>query len=96
MNANLKPLNNRVVIAPEESDKESKGGIVIPDSSQDKPSKGKVLSVGDGVMLENGERAKMSVAEGDMVIFSKYSGTEVELDNSTVLILKEDDILAVC
>ncbi len=93
---NLKPLNNRVVIAPEESDKESKGGIVLPDSSQDKPSKGRVLSVGDGVMLENGERAAMSVAEGDKVIFSKYAGTEVELDDLTVLILTEDEILCIC
>ena len=93
---NLKPLNNRVVAAPKESDKESKGGIIIPDSSQNKPSKGKVLSIGDGKLLDNGERAEMSVKEGDIVIFSKYSGTEVELDDSTVLVLTEDDILCIC
>ena len=93
---NLKPLNNRVVVAPKESDKESKGGIIIPDSSQNKPSKGKVLSIGDGKLLDNGERAEMSVKEGDIVIFSKYSGTEVELDDSTVLVLTEDDILCIC
>jgi len=93
---NLKPLNNRVIIATEESDKESKGGIALPDSSVDKPSKGRVLAVGDGVVLDNGERAEMSVKEGDKVIFSKYSGTEVILDDSTVLILSEDEILCIC
>lgn len=93
---NLRPLSNRVIVAPEESKKESEGGIALPEASQDKPSKGRVLSVGDGILLDNGERAGMSVAEGDTVLFNVYAGTEIDLDGDTVLILTEDDILAVC
>ena len=91
----VEPLGDKVVIkrlAPEEK---TAGGIVLPDSSRDKPVQGRVLSVGDGRMLPNGERVPHQVSEGDRVVFSQWAGTEVIVDNEEVLIMGEDDILAV-
>ena len=91
----VEPLGDKVVIkrlAPEEK---TAGGIVLPDSSRDKPVQGRVLSVGDGRMLPNGDRVPHQVSEGDRIVFSQWAGTEVVVDNEEVLIMGEDDILAV-
>ena len=91
----IKPLNDRVVILPAEADTKTKSGIVIPDTSKEKPQKGKVVAVGSGKMLDNGQRAAMEVKEGDTVIFNKYSGTEVKVDDVEYLVIRESDILGI-
>ena len=91
----IKPLGDRVVILVAEVDTKTKSGIVIPDTSKEKPQKGKVMAVGAGKLLDNGERAKMEVIEGDNVIFNKYSGTEVKVDDVEYLVIRESDILAI-
>ena len=91
----IKPLGDRVVILVAEVDTKTKSGIVIPDTSKEKPQKGKVMAVGAGKLLDNGERAKMEVKEGDNVIFNKYSGTEVKVDDVEYLVIRESDILAI-
>ncbi|MDA7951537.1 MAG: co-chaperone GroES [Pirellulaceae bacterium] len=88
------PLGNKVVIK-RQAEKTSIGGILLPDSSQEKPNQGRVLSVGDGQLLKNGQRAQLQVKEGDRVIFSSYAGAEVSVDGQELLILSEDEILAV-
>ena len=91
----IKPLNDRVVILPAEADTKTKSGIVIPDTSKEKPQKGKVIAVGSGKLLDNGSRAAMEVKVDDNVIFNKYSGTEVKVDDVEYLVIRESDILAV-
>ena len=91
----VEPLGDKVVIKRLESEEKTAGGIVLPDSARDKPIQGRVLSVGDGRMLPNGERVPHQVSEGDRVVFSQWAGTEVIVDNEEVLIMGEDDILAV-
>ena len=91
----LQPLGDRVVVERDEQDEITAGGIVLPDSSRDKPIQGRVLSVGDGRMLPNGDRVPHQVSEGDRIVFSQWAGTEVVVDNEEVLIMGEDDILAV-
>jgi chaperonin GroES len=91
----LVPLNDKVVVKRLEADSVTKGGIMLPDSAKEKPKQGKVLSVGDGKRLENGQRAKLYVKEGDRVLFSSYAGNEVTVDGEELLIMTEDDILAV-
>ena len=91
----IKPLNDRVVILPAEADTKTKSGIVIPDTSKEKPQKGKVVAVGSGKLLDNGSRAAMEVKVDDNVIFNKYSGTEVKVDDVEYLVIRESDILAV-
>jgi len=94
--ANLKPLGDNVIVEVKAPEEKTKGGIVLPDTaSKDKPQEGKIISVGPGKTLENGNTAKMQVKEGDKVIFSKYSGTEVKLDEKEYLILSENNILAI-
>jgi chaperonin GroES len=78
-----------------EEEKTSPGGIVIPDSAAEKPAKGKVLAVGQGKMLDNGDRQAMAVKEGDQVLFGKYSGTEVKVDGEDLLVMREDDIMGI-
>ncbi len=90
----LKPLDDRVVVEPLESEEVTPGGIVLPDTAKEKPQRGRVIAVGPGKLLDNGERAPMSVAVGDEVIFGKYSGTEVEIDGKELKILRESDVLA--
>ncbi len=92
---NVVPVGNHVVIKRMEGEKKTAGGIVLPDSAQEKPSQGRVLSVGDGRRLKNGNRVGSQVREGDRVVFSSYSGMEVEVDGDKLLIMTEDDILAV-
>ncbi len=93
--SNLKPLYDRVVIKRTEEEKMSSGGIVIPDSATEKPIKGEVIAVGEGKALDNGSLRAPKVKVGDQVLFGKYSGTEVKLDGTDYLVVKEDDIFAV-
>ena len=91
----IEPLGDKVVIKRLEPEEKTSGGIVLPSSSQDKPSQGRVLSVGDGRLLPSGERVPHQVNEGDRVVFSQWAGTEVVVDNEEVLIMGEEDILAI-
>ena len=93
--SSIKPLYDRVVIKRVEEEKMSAGGIVIPDSAAEKPIKGQVVAVGEGKVLDNGNVRKPLVKAGDTVLFGKYSGTEVKLDGTEYLVVKEDDIFAV-
>lgn len=92
----IRPLEDRVVVERFEAEERTAGGIVLPDSAREKPMQGKVLATGPGKLLEKtGERGKMSVKVGDVVFYGKYSGTEVELEGETYVILRESDILAI-
>ncbi|MDF2947506.1 MAG: groS [Bacillales bacterium] len=91
----LKPLGDRVVIELVQSEEKTASGIVLPDSAKEKPQEGVVVAVGAGRVLDNGERVQVEVAEGDRIIFSKYSGTEVKYQGKEYLVLREADILAV-
>ena len=90
----VKPLHDRVLIKRFESKEQKKGGIIIPDTAKEKPMEGKVIAVGSG-RLEKGERIPLEVKKGDTVLFGKYAGTEIMVDNKEYLILRESDILAV-
>jgi len=91
----LKPLGSRVVVEPIETEEVTAGGIVLPETAKEKPQKGHVLSVGPGDRDDDGDRIKMDVAEGDVVLFAKYSGTEIKVDGKKLLILRESDLLAI-
>ena len=91
----IKPLGERVVIEVAESDVTTASGIVLPDTAKEKPQKGKVVAVGTGKLLDNGQRAEMEVKVGDSVVFSKYSGSEIKVDDKDYLIVRESDILAI-
>jgi chaperonin GroES len=90
----VRPLDDRVVVQPSEAESTTAGGIVLPDSAQEKPQRGKVVSVGPGRLLDSGDRGAPSVSVGDVVIYGKYSGMEIEIDGNDVKILRETDILA--
>ncbi len=92
---NIRPLHDRVVVERQEEEKTSAGGIVLPDSATEKPSKGKVVAAGNGKITENGEVRPLDVKVGDLVLFGKYSGTEVKVDGVDLLVMREDDIMAV-
>lgn len=92
---NLKPLHDRVIIKRLEAETTSAGGIVIPDSATEKPIKGEVVAVGTGKALDNGQVRALTVKTGDKVLFGKYSGTEVKVDGTEYLVVREDDIFAV-
>ncbi|MEC9092790.1 MAG: co-chaperone GroES [Planctomycetota bacterium] len=92
--AKIRPLDDRIIVEPVEAEEMTSGGIVLPDSAQEKPQRGKVIAVGPGRLMENGERGSLSVSEGDEVIYGKYGGTDIEVDGSEVKILRESDILA--
>ena len=89
------PLGDKLVIRRLEAEEKTAGGIVLPDSAQEKPKQGRVLSVGDGRQLADGSHAAQEVNEGDRVLFSAYAGTEVQVDAEDLLILSEDDVLAI-
>ena len=91
---NLRPLDDRVVVEPLDAEETTSGGIVLPDSAQEKPQRGKVVAVGVGKLLDSGNRGELSVAIGDEVIFGKYGGSEVEVDGNEYKIMRESDILA--
>jgi len=89
------PLNDKLVVERLEAEEKTAGGIVLPDTAKEKPKQGKVLSKGEGKLLENGKRAAFQVNVGDRVLFTSYAGTEVTVDGKEYLIMGEDDILAV-
>jgi chaperonin GroES len=91
----LRPLGDRVIVKPSPEEEVTKGGIVLPDTAKKKPQEGKVVAVGVGKLLDNGTRAAMTVKKGDTVVYSKYGGTEVTVDGDELVILEEDQILAV-
>ena len=91
----LKPMGDRVVVKPKGREEQSRGGIILPDTSTEKPQQGEVLSVGPGRLLDNGARVELDLKVGDTVLFAKYSGTEFKLDDDDLLVLNERDILAV-
>ncbi len=91
----VEPLGDKVAVKRLEADETTAGGIVLPDSAREKPQQGRVLSVGDGRMLSDGTRATHQVSEGDRIIFTNWAGTEVIVDDDEVLIMNEDEILAV-
>ena len=90
----LKPLDDRVVVVPLSAETTTAGGIVLPDAAQEKPQRGKVKAVGPGRLLDSGERSPLSISVGDEVPFSKYGGTDIEVNGEDVKILRESDILA--
>ncbi|MEY3149839.1 MAG: hypothetical protein RL635_76 [Chloroflexota bacterium] len=92
---NLKPLGERLIIEPIEQDDVTLSGIVLPETAKEKPQKGKVLAAGPGSRDEKGSRVPMDVAVGDTVLFAKYAGTEIKIDDKKLLILKEADVLAI-
>jgi chaperonin GroES len=91
---NLKPLEDRVIVKTEESQDVTASGIVLPDTAQEKPQRGKIIAVGDGKVDDSGKRIPLDVKKGDEVIYSKYGGTEVKVDGQDLLIMKASDILA--
>jgi chaperonin GroES len=91
----IKPLADRVLVKRIEEEEIKKGGIIIPDTAKEKPQKGEVIAVGPGRVDENGKRIPMEVKEGDKILFSKYAGTEVKIEDEEYLIMREDDILGI-
>lgn len=91
---NLRPMDDRVVVEPVEAESTTAGGIVLPDSAQEKPQRGTVVAVGPGKLLDSGNRGELAVAVGDTVIYGKYGGSEIEVDGREMKILRESDILA--
>ena len=91
----LRPLHDRVIIQRLEEEKVSAGGIVIPDSAAEKPVRGEVIAAGNGKILEDGKVRPIAVKKGDKVLFGKYSGTEVKVDGQELLVMREEDLLAV-
>jgi len=92
---NLVPLGDRLIVKRLDGAEKTSGGIVLPDAARDNPQRGRVLSVGDGALLANGQRATPEVKEGDRVVFGSYTGDEVKIDGDELLILKIDDVLAI-
>ena len=91
----IRPLHDRVIVKRVEEEKTTPGGIVIPDSAAEKPIKGEVVAVGNGKILENGETRNLDLKVGDKVLFGKYSGTEVKVDGQELLVMREEDVMAV-
>jgi chaperonin GroES len=93
--ANIRPVGDRVVVKPAAKEEVTKSGILIPDTAKEKPQEGVVFAVGNGRLLDNGDRSPIDVHKGDRVLFAKYGGTEFKLDGEEYLVLKENDILAI-
>jgi chaperonin GroES len=91
----IRPLSDRLLVQRLEEEDKSAGGIIIPDSAKEKPAQGKVIATGPGKVDDSGKRVKLQVKKGDMVLFSKYGGTDVKLDGLDYLIMREDDILGI-
>ena len=91
----VKPLQDRLVIKRIEEEEKTKGGIIIPDAAKEKPQEGRVIAVGDGKVLDSGQKSPLTVKVGDKILFGKYSGTEIKIDGEDHLILREDDVLAI-
>jgi chaperonin GroES len=92
---NLKPLGDRLIVEPIEQEEMTASGIVLPETAKEKPMQGKVLAIGPGARKEDGSRIAMDVSKGDTVLYAKYAGTEVKIENKKYLILKETDVLAI-
>ena len=92
---NVRPLHDRLIIKRVEEKETVKGGIIIPDTAKEKPQKGEVLAVGNGKILDNGTKLALDVKVGDKILFGKYSGTDIKIDGEEVLIVREDEVLAV-
>jgi chaperonin GroES len=91
----IRPLQDRIIVKRIEGEEKSKGGIIIPDSAKEKPQEGKVIAVGKGKVTDDGKLQPMDVKKGDRVLFSKYSGSEVNIDGEEHLIIREDDVLGI-
>jgi chaperonin GroES len=91
----VRPLHDRLLVRRIEEKETARGGIIIPDTAKEKPMEGKVLAVGNGRVLENGKKLALDVKVGDRILFGKYSGTEIKIDNEEVLIVREDEVLAI-
>ena len=91
----LRPLHDRIIVQRLEEDQVTKGGIIIPDSAKEKPQRGKIIAIGKGKVQDDGTVRPIDVKNGDVVLFGKYAGTEIKIDNEDRLIIREDDILAV-
>lgn len=91
----IEPLGDKVVVKRLEADETTAGGIILPDSSREKPQQGRVLSTGNGRLMDDGSRSSPQIAEGDRVLFTSYAGTEIDIDGDQLLIMSESDILAV-
>ena len=94
VNLRVRPLDDRVVVEQLEAEEKTSGGILLPDTARQKPQRGRVLAVGPGKLKENGQRAAVAVTKGDEVIYGRYSGSDIEVDNKEIKILRESDILA--
>ncbi|ABM44686.1 chaperonin [Bartonella bacilliformis str. Heidi Mejia] len=94
-NTKFRPLHDRVVVRRVESENKTAGGIIIPDTAQEKPQEGEVIAVGNGVLNDNGQRVSLEVKEGDRILFGKWSGTEVKINGEELLIMKESDIMGI-
>ena len=90
----IDPLSDRVVVSPEDAEEKTASGIILPDTAQEKPQMGKIVAAGPGKVSDNGSVVKMTLQQGDKVLYGKYSGTEITLDGNEVLIMRESDILA--
>jgi chaperonin GroES len=95
LSMNLRPLHDRVIVKRLEEERTTPGGIVIPDSAAEKPIRGEVVAVGNGKILDDGSKRELDIKAGDKVLFGKYSGTEVKVDDDELLVMREDDVMAV-
>ncbi|NKB46678.1 MAG: co-chaperone GroES [Legionellales bacterium] len=95
MKVNIRPLHDRVVVTRLEEERTSAGGIVIPDSATEKPIQGKVVAIGPGKLLDNGDTRALAVKVGDVVLFGKYAGTEVKLEGKDLVVMREEDIMGI-
>jgi chaperonin GroES len=95
MAAKVRPLGDKILLKRVEAESKTKSGIVLPETAKEKPKRGTVIAVGDGKLLDSGERAKFQVKKGDEVIFASYAGTEIKIENDEYLVLSEDEVLAI-
>lgn len=94
-NMNIRPLHDRLIVKRFEEEERTRGGIIIPDNAKEKPQQGEVIAVGAGKVLEDGKKAPLEVKKGDRVLFGKYSGTEIKIDGTEYLMMREEDILGI-
>jgi len=95
MAAKVRPLGDKILLKRVEAESKTKSGIVLPETAKEKPKRGTVIAVGDGKLLDSGERAKFQVKKGDEIIFASYAGTEIKIDNDEYLVLSEEEVLAI-
>lgn len=91
----MRPIGDHIVVKPEDAEDTTPGGIVLPEAAKDKPTRGRVIAVGSGQLLRDGSRAKMEVEDGDTVVYSRYGGTEIEIEEQKYVVLREQDVLLV-